>query len=115
MTTKYYVVDDFEITQGDDWVQEYQLQNNDGLSLDITGYSFTFAIKKYDRSTDVLIGPINGVIVNASTGNFKLALTSAQTSALELGNYVYTVEIANVSGNKTTCLKGAFTISWSAA
>jgi hypothetical protein len=77
------------IDQGSDFTFTLDLSTTVGL-LDLTDYSARGQIRKsYTSSTAVDFD----ISINVSDSEFECSLTSAQTSMLKQGRYVYDVEI----------------------
>jgi hypothetical protein len=80
----------FEIYQGDKFSSGVNVKGDDGLPMDLTGYS----IRGYIRATysSSVIEELNGVIVNATEGALEISLSSAETSALPATQLIYDIE-----------------------
>jgi hypothetical protein len=111
--TRYYAIDDIEITKGDDWKPVYKWVNADDTPLDITGFSFALAIKQYETDPAPL-HEVTGVITDAINGEFYFLIPAATTSTLDLGTYYYDVQVIDSGGIKITRIKGKLIVSWEA-
>ena len=59
--------------------------------LDITGWHFSFKVKRRDEDTDAsLVASGTATIINAAAGEVQIAVSSASTSAM-LGDYRYSL------------------------
>ena len=115
MTTKYYALDDIEITLNDDFYQLYQLQDNDG-AIDITGYVIKLAIKRRKNDTEYLIEPIEATLTDAQNGYFTFDISKDTLfPSLTVGNYYYSIEVTDLSNTTITRIKGEFIVSWEGA
>ena len=98
-----------DINAGADWMADINLLNDDGTGRDITGHTFESLIKRHYRSVTSI--PIDITVENAVAGNILLKLTSAQTSALKSGKYLYDIEMTRTADNfKERIIQGVFTI-----
>jgi len=98
------------IDQGTDFNAQVTVYDDNNAPWDLTGYGGIAKIRKsYYSSTSVDFT----VSFNTfrATGIINLNLSSAQTSAMEYGRYVYDVIITNGAGKKTRVIEGIVTIN----
>ena len=103
------VYSDLSIDQGTDFTAEVQIDDTDGTTANLTGYTVAGQIRKsYDSTTYTAF---SASVSNATGGTVSIALTAAQTNALASGRYVYDVEITDASGVVTRMIQGRATVS----
>ena len=97
------------IDQGSNYSNIITVSGTSGAALDITGYTVASQIRKsYTSSTAY---SLNAVIHNAVAGQVRLTLTASQSEAIPPGRYLYDLEIASASGNKTRIVEGVATVT----
>ena len=109
--TRYYAIDDIEITKGDDWKPSYKWENALGEPVNIAGFSFSLSIKQFETDANPL-HTISGTISDAPNGQFYFLLPSSITQTLALGTYYYDVQVIDAASLKLTRVKGQLTVSW---
>ncbi len=103
MSTKANLV----IDQGSTFSTTISLTDDDGLAIDLTGYTGQSQIRKhYTSATSV---PFT-VAIAPSTGQVTLSLTATVTAGLASGRYVYDVELTTGS-TVSRVLEGLVTVS----
>lgn len=98
------------IDQGSDFSAQVTIYDDNNNPWNLNGYTGTAKIRKsYYSSTSVDFT----VSFNPTrtTGIVILELSSAQTSSMEHGRYLYDVVIQNASGKKTRVIEGIVTIN----
>jgi fibronectin type 3 domain-containing protein len=97
---------DIELIQGSSFSLSVTATDNNGIPIDLSGYSMTGQIKsKYSDST--ILAAISPTIESPSvSGIFSIALTAAQTAALPITIAVYDVEATSPSNTVTKLLRG---------
>ena len=98
------------IDQGATFTTTITVEDGNGVSLDLTGYSGIAQLRKtYESTTSV------GFNVSFETprtnGQVTISLTDAQTSALESGKYVYDVNLTLPGGTKTRVVEGVASVN----
>jgi hypothetical protein len=81
-------------------------------ATNITGWTLRFSLKKQYADAAALITKSSGAgltITDAANGVFKVTLTSADSAALDLGNYVYDIQRID-SSSRTVLTIGNLTI-----
>jgi hypothetical protein len=71
------------------------VNNNDGSSVDLEGYTVAAQLRKSYGSTTA--HNFTSSIYDASSGKIQIALTATQTSAIKPGRYLYDIEITTGS------------------
>ena len=83
------------IDQGSNFSSTVTVEDQDGLTFNLTSYTARGQIRKsYSSTSDT---PFATTIPSPSNGKIEISLTSTQTAALKPGRYVYDIEI--VQGN----------------
>ena len=96
------------IRRADDKVYDIEIKDADGVVVDINYYTVKFTVRKnYNDSTAIIFKSsptVSGIsFIDAINGKARLTLRSADTS-IDIGKYVYDVEITDSSGRKTTVI-----------
>ena len=87
--------EDLEIDQGTDIAIQIELDTFEGTNKDLTSHSVNAKMKRGFNSDSDNTQAFNAIIVTPpSAGIITLSLTNTQTNALQVGRYVYDVEIA---------------------
>ena len=82
-----------DLNAGQDWMADLNLLNSAGTAnRDITGHTFESSVKRHWKSVESKAS-VTILTIDAVEGNIRLKLSSAQTTLLKLGKYVYDVEI----------------------
>jgi|GEM_PF-2906063 hypothetical protein len=72
-----------------------------GEPQDITGMSFSFAVKERLEDTTYRIGPVSGVVEDAANGVFSFTLTAAETDQAPFSG-LYEIVMTDGAGARTT-------------
>jgi hypothetical protein len=83
------------IDQGSNFSSTVTVEDQDGLTFNLTSYTARGQLRKSYSSTSYT--PFAVVIPNPTNGRIEISLTATQTAALKAGRYVYDIEI--VQGN----------------
>jgi|TARA_B110000495_G_scaffold192680_1_gene197115 hypothetical protein len=87
--------EDLEIDQGTDVAIQIELDTFAGTNKDLTNHSAQAKMKRGYNSDSANTQDFNTIInTPPSSGIITLSLTNTQTNALQVGRYVYDVEIA---------------------
>lgn len=78
--------------------------SNSNSALNLTGYSVASQMRKHSGSSNAV--SFGATIFNAVEGQIKVGLTTAQTSGLKPGRYVYDVVIVDPSGSTSRVVEG---------
>jgi hypothetical protein len=89
------------IEQDADFSTTYSLKRGDGSPLDLTGYSFSAAMKKWSESSG-RVSFATTFTGSPQTGKLTISLTSVQTGIITAGRYNYDILVTNVLSNITT-------------
>jgi hypothetical protein len=97
------------IDQGTDFSATISLKNQDGTSINLTGYTVASQFRKsYQSSTSV---NFTVTITSASEGKIELSLSDTATSGIRAGRYLYDVEITSPGGIRKRALEGIVVIT----
>jgi hypothetical protein len=95
------------IDQGSSFSTSIALTDNDGVALNLTGYTGAAQIRKhYTSSTAVTFT----VTIDVPNGEVLLSLTSTQTAAIAAGRYVYDVELT-IGSLVSRVIEGIITVT----
>lgn len=97
------------IYQGSDFILDFTIENDNGTTFDLTGYTVACKIKKhYTSSTSTTVSV--SILNPPTAGQIQLSLNNAITSTMKAGRYVYDVVITSLSGTKTRVLEGTVSV-----
>lgn len=89
------------INSGSDFSQDFFLENSSTNSaLNLSTSSISSQLRKWSGSSGVTT--FTSSIVNVSSGQVRIGLTSSVTSNLKPGRYVYDILLTQTSGITTT-------------
>lgn len=97
------------IDQGADYSNIITVATNNGSPLNLTGYTVASQLRKSYSSS--IAYNFTASIFSASEGKVRVQLTAAASGAIPPGRYLYDVEIASPSGNKTRVVEGIVTVT----
>ena len=105
---------DFVIEAGTDWSPTLWLEEEDGTPKDITDYTAKMHIR--EKIEGPLIKELKdgaGITITGAEGKIQLALTEAETSALQITNGVYDLELTSPAptAKVTRLLEGDITVT----
>jgi LEA14-like dessication related protein len=90
----------------------FNVLNSNSAPLNLTGYVANAAFKTDITAPDTSAVAFQTSFANASNGSVTIALTPTQTSAMQVGRYVYDVSITNTATSfKTRIVEGRITVS----
>ena len=96
------------IDQGTTFSTKLTVTDDDGVIVDLTGYSANSMIRKtYTSSSAVSFG----TSINIGTGEVTLSLTANATANIAAGRYVYDCELTDGTGTVSRLLEGIVTIN----
>ena len=103
------VYSDLSVDQGTDFSAEVLVDDTDGTTANLTGYSVAGQIRKTYSSTTAVA--LTCTVQDAAAGKLTIALSNSTTNAMKAGRYVYDVEITKTSsGIKTRVIEGQLTV-----
>ena len=98
-------VSNLVINAGTDFDQVFTLENtstNDVLNL--TSYTVSSQMRKHASSSNYV--SFASTVINGTLGQIRIGLTTAITSTLKPGRYVYDVVISDSFGKKSRAIEG---------
>lgn len=98
------------VDQGSDFNAQITIYDDNNAPWDLTGYTGAAKIRKSYYSTNSVNFTVSFAAAR-NTGTIILDLSSAQTTLLEQGRYLYDVVITNSFGKKTRVIEGIVTIN----
>jgi hypothetical protein len=87
-----------------DFSQNFYLGDENTDSLNLTNYQVASQMRKHVSSSS-FVG-LGASIVNASTGQIRVGLTSTQTGSIKPGRYLYDVVVTNPQGVVSKVIEG---------
>jgi len=99
-------VNNLVINTGTTFSQTFSLESSDSSSaLDLSGYTVAAQMRKHAGSSSSTTFTAN--VVNVSTGQISIGLSSTTTADLKSGRYIYDVLISDNSGVVTRVVEGS--------
>ena len=98
------------VDQGTDFNAQITIYDDNNSPWNLTGYTGSAKIRKSYYSSTSVDFTVSFPSVR-TTGSVILDLSSAQTSLMEQGRYLYDVVVISSSGKKTRVLEGIVTIN----
>jgi hypothetical protein len=100
------------IKRGDTWSRLIEFENEDGNSIDITGWTIFFTVKSEidDPDIDAVISKTITVLSNPTAGEAEIELTPTDT-AQTIGSYLYDIQVKTAANEIFTVLEGILTIT----
>ena len=105
------MANELEIYRGDTLTITVTVTDDEGDAFDLTSYTMKLTVKNNSQDTDAnaLIGPITATISAPTTGVGSIAISAVQ-SAVDIGEYVYDIQINNSTTDVKTIVKSTFTV-----
>jgi hypothetical protein len=104
MATKANII----IDQGTTFSTDIYLTDDNGDAFDLTGYTGVSKMRKHYTSSNAQSFTVS---LNTANGFVTLSLTSANTSDLTAGRYVYDVEVTSSSNVVSRIVEGIVTVT----
>lgn len=98
-------VNNITVNSGDNFYRDFYLDEVDGSSLDLTGYSAAAQMRKHPESNKV-VATFNVSFVDRTEGRIRLSLNPSITKDIKSGRYCYDVLFTDTSGKKSIVLEG---------
>lgn len=96
---------DFEFPRGDTCPVSFEITDNDGNPLDLTGSEIYFTLKKnYTTSSAIIQKKLTSGTIEVDGNQGSLVLTHDDTAELKYGSYVYDIQIKTGNYVKTLAL-----------
>lgn len=113
---KTYTEINYDLVYGDDFNKMFQFTNN-GVPLDITGFSIKIGIKKNANDLTTIIPIQNAILTTPLTGiyNIYLPKTLLFPTLLLNSTYYYSIEVTDLALITKTRQKGIIKVTWEGA
>ena len=98
-------VNNFTIETGAHFSRDFYLDNSDGTSLNLTGYSAKSHLRKHPESVNAT-SIFNVGFINREDGHIRVSLASTATKEIKPGRYVYDVLFTDPSDKKSIVIEG---------
>lgn len=99
-----------DIDQGSDFSVEFELENDDETSVNLTGFSVYSQFRK-SYSSQTSYSFISEIVSPVTAGKIRLRLSGSASSQIKPGRYLYDVEIVSPTNAKTRVVEGILTIN----
>lgn len=101
------------IDQGSDWYLNLEYKDQDGVAIDLTGYTAALQLRTTAAATTTVLSLTtgSGITITGATGTIQVHATAAQTMAIPAGIYFYDLEITSSGGIVTRLIQGTQTVS----
>lgn len=97
-------VSNLYVDQGTDFSAIVTLKNQDGTTLNLTGFTVASQFRKSYQSSSATNFTVT--IYNAAQGKIRMQLPAATSSSLLPGRYLYDVEITSPTNERKRALEG---------
>ena len=99
-------VSNLTVNTGTTFSQIFTLESaSTNSATDLTGFTAAAQMRKHPGASSAT--NFNTTIINATSGQIRVGLTTSQTSVLKPGRFMYDVLITDSSGEVTRVLEGA--------
>ena len=98
-------VNNFTIETGAHFSRDFYLDNSDGTSLNLTGYSAKSHLRKHPESVNAT-SIFNVGFINREDGHIRVSLATTATKEIKPGRYVYDVLFTDSSDKKSIVIEG---------
>ena len=97
------------VDQGTDFSSFVTLEDTTGATVNLTGYTAAGMVRRtYKSSTKI---DFTTSIPDPSSGEIKIQLDSATTTAMKAGRYVYDIEITSSGGAVSRVVEGQLEVN----
>ena len=104
------VISNLFIDAGADFTTTVTVTDSTGSAVDLTNYTIASQIRKTYEAASATVA-FTTTKTAATSGQFTLTLTNAQTAAIPHGRYVYDAVITSGSSVKTRVVEGIVTVN----
>lgn len=107
------VPQDFELVSGNDKTINFTHRDRNGVAVDITGATITWALSNTAKSKTPIISytsPTNIAITEPLNGKYTVSIQDTDTEPLPGGEYYHEVRISDSGGRKSTGAIGTVTV-----
>ena len=98
-------VNNFTIETGAYFSRDFYLDNSDGTSLDLTGYTAKCHLRKHPSNINTT-AVFNVGFINRTDGRIRISLSSKDTKEIKPGRYVYDILFTDPSYKKSIVIEG---------
>lgn len=100
------------VPQGADWEITLIYKDENGIAKNLTGFGVAMQARRSfehpDKLVDLSVG--SGITLDAPNGKITIALTNAQTTALNVFKGVYDIVVTDTVPKKSRLLMGDFEV-----
>jgi hypothetical protein len=98
-------VNNLVINSGSDFSQSFTLEGSDNSALNLTGYQVNAQMRKWSGSS-VAITFTSTILLPRTEGKILISLSSADTTNIKPGRYIYDIVITDSFGLKNRVIEG---------
>lgn len=98
-------VNNLVINSGSDFSQSFTLEGSDNSALNLTGYQVNAQMRKWSGSS-VAITFTSTIQIPRTEGKILISLSSADTTNIKPGRYIYDIVITDSFGLKNRVIEG---------
>ncbi len=97
--------------QGADYDKTFTVTQN-GTAINWSGYTAQMQVRESSDATSPLLSLTNGsgITLGGTAGTITVAITNAQSSAINAGSFSYDLELTSSGGSITRLLQGSFNV-----
>ena len=97
------------VDQGSTFATFLNLTDDDGATIDLTGYQARGQIRRWYTSS----GYVSFIVTvpQPNTGNIYISLNANTTASMDAGRYVYDIETVDNANNITRVVEGILTVT----
>jgi hypothetical protein len=96
------------IDQGTSFATTIDVTDEDGVFVDLTGFTGAAQLRKHYTSTAQTAFTVS---ISAGTGQVTLSLTANATNNVAAGRYVYDCELTDTAGTVSRLIEGIVTVT----
>tara|TARA_B100002019_G_C21273373_1_gene603723 strand:- start:5590 stop:6627 length:1038 start_codon:yes stop_codon:yes gene_type:complete len=98
-------VNNITLNTGQNFYRDFYLDNADGTSLDLTGYTGASQVRKHPSSLNAAAS-FTVTFVDRTQGHIRVSLTRNQSQDIKPGRYMYDVMLTDNSGVRSIVVEG---------
>ncbi len=98
----------FTIDQGTTFSTDLDMLDDDGVAIDLTGYTVNAIAKRYYTASNSWSFSAN--VANATAGTITLSLSANASAKIAANRYVYDVKVTDASNVVSRIIEGIITI-----
>lgn len=96
------------IDQGTDYSATFNVTDDDGDVIDLTGATATAQMRRHYSSVSYHAFTTS---INGSVGTVTISMNAATTNAISAGRYVYDCELQDTGGIRSRLVEGVVTVT----